>query len=148
MREVFGRRADHAPGQTTPRLVGSKNAAAFAVYASWSAVTGLQPTAAGDSPGVFMLSVFVQKLGHSLTFVLMFYVAREYFRRRWLTYAALWWLFSVFGEFGEAIAPTYSWEEAAAGIIAEAVYFRLAALTTKRLVGLKDAAASTAATHD
>ena len=45
---------------------------AFAVYVSWSAVTGLEPTAAGDSPGMFMLSVFVQKLGHALTFVLMF----------------------------------------------------------------------------
>lgn len=122
---------------------------AFAVYASWSAVTGLQPTAAGDSPGVFMLSVFVQKLGHSLTFVLMFYVAREYFSRRWLTYAALWWLFSVFGEFGEAIAPTYSWEEATAGVIAEAVYFPLAAVVTKRLVGLKDTSApAVAAKYD
>ncbi len=111
---------------------------AFAVYVSWSAVTGLEPTAAGDSPGMFMLSVFVQKLGHALTFVLMFYVAREYFSRSWLTYAALWWVFSVFGEFGQAIAPTYSWEEAAAGVIAEAIYFPLAALLTKRLVGLKD----------
>lgn len=95
-----------------------------------------------------MLSVFVQKLGHSLTFVLISSAAREYFSRRWLTYAALWWSFSVFGEFGEAIAPTYSWEEATAGIIAEAVYFPLAALTTKPLVGLTDAAATTAATHD
>ncbi len=68
-------------------------------------MTGLEPTAAGDSPGVFMLSVLVQKIGHSITFVLLLYVGREQFSRRWLTYAALWWVFSVFGEVGEAITP-------------------------------------------
>jgi hypothetical protein len=108
---------------------------AFAVYAPWSAITGLEPTAAGDSPGVFMLSVLVQKLGHSITFVLVFYLARDRFSERWLSYAVLWWVFSVFGEAGEAITPVYSWEEAIAGMIAEAVYFPLAALTTRRLVG-------------
>ncbi len=110
------------------------NVVAFAVYAPWSAITGLEPTAAGDSPGVFMLSVFVQKLGHAITFVLLFYVAREQFSRRWLTYAALWWLYSAIAETGEAITPLYSWEEAMAGVIAEAVYFPLAAITTNRLV--------------
>ncbi len=109
---------------------------AFAVYASCSAMTGLEPTAAGDSPVVFMLSVFVQKLGHALTFVLLFHVAREPLSRRWLTYAALWWAFSVFGEIGEAITPVYSWEEALAGIIAEAIYFPLAAFATNRLIGV------------
>ena len=37
--------------------------------------------------------------------------------------------------------------EPTAGIIAEAIYFPLAALTTKRLVCLKDSAATTVATH-
>ena len=113
---------------------------AFAVYVPWSAITGLEPTAAGDSPGIFMLGVFVQKLGHAIAFVLLFYVGREQFSRRWLTYAMLWWVFSVFGEAGEAITPVYSWEEAIAGVLAEAVYFPLAAITTNRLIGLRDEA--------
>ncbi len=121
---------------------------AFAVYAPWSAITGLEPTAAGDSLGVFMLSVFVQKLGHAITFVLLFYVAREQFSRRWLTYAALWWLYSAIAEIGEAIAPLYSWEEAIAGIIAEAVYFPLAAMMTNRLIGLKTPDGPAEATHE
>lgn len=108
---------------------------AFAVYVPWSMVTGLEPTAAGDSPGLFMLSVFVQKLGHAITFVLVFYLAREQLSQRWLLYAALWWVFAALGEAGEAITPVYSWEEAVAGTIAEVVYFPLAALTTTRLIG-------------
>ena len=124
------------------------NVVAFAVYAPWSAITGLQPTAAGDSPGVFMLSVFVQKLGHAITFVLLFYVGREQFSRRWLTYAALWWLYSAIAETGEAITPVYSWEEALAGVIAEAVYFPLAAITTRRLIGLKGTQSHAEPTHE
>lgn len=109
---------------------------AFAVYGTWSAITGLEPSAAGDSLGAFMLGVFVQKLGHAIAFVLLFYIGRDQFSRRWLTYAALWWLYSAIAEIGEAITPVYSWEEAMAGIIAEAVYFPLAAITTKRLIGI------------
>lgn len=121
---------------------------ALAVYVPWSVITGLEPTAAGDSPGVFMLSVFVQKLGHAITFVLLFYVAREQFSRRWLTYAALWWLYAAIAETGEAITPLYSWEEAVAGVIAEAVYFPLAAMTTNRLIGLKAPDCPAEATHE
>ena len=137
------------------RIVGSVvltfvifHVVAFAVYVPWSAVTGLQPTAVGDSPGVFFLSVFVQKLGHAITFVLLFYVARERFSRCWLTYAGLWWLFSAFGEFGEAITPVYSWEEAVAGTVSEAVYFPLAAFTINRLIGLRGVTELAVASHE
>jgi len=109
---------------------------AFAVYGAWSAVTGMQPPAP-DSPGTFMLSVFVQKVGHSTAFVLLFYFGRLAFSRRWFLYATLWWMFSVFGEFGEAILPTYTLEAALAGVVAEAIDFPLAALITRRLVGVK-----------
>lgn len=95
-----------------------------------------------------MLSVFVQKLGHAITFVLLFYVAREQFSRRWLTYAALWWLYSAIAETGQAINPVYSWEEAIAGVIAEAVYFPLAAMTTKRLIGFKGSVGPAETTHE
>ncbi len=106
---------------------------AFAVYGTWSMLTGLQPPTP-DSPGTFLLSVFVQKVGHSLAFVLIFYFGRSVFGQRWLLYAFLWWLFSVFGEFGEAIMPAYSVQEACAGVIAEAIYFPLAAFITMRLI--------------
>ena len=109
------------------------HAVAFAVYGTWSLVTGLQPPTP-DSPGTFMLSVFVQKVGHSITFVLIFYFGRGAFGQRWLLYAFLWWMFSVFGELGEAIMPAYSFEEALAGIVAEAIYFPLAAFITRRLI--------------
>ena len=109
------------------------HAVAFAVYGTWSLVTGLEPPTP-DSPGTFMLSVFVQKLGHSMTFVLMFYFARAAFGQRWLLYACLWWVLSVFGEFGEAIMPAYSFEDALAGVIAEAIYFPVAAFITMRLI--------------
>ena len=95
-----------------------------------------------------MLSVFVQKLGHAITFVSLFYVAREQYSRRWLAYATLWWIFSVFGEVGEAITPVYSWEEAMAGIIAEAIYFPIAAITTNRLIGARDKADPAQMTHE
>ena len=55
---------------------------AFAVYVPWSMMTGLEPTAAGDSRGIFMLSVLVQKIGHSIAFVLLFCIAREQLSRR------------------------------------------------------------------
>ncbi len=109
------------------------HAVAFAVYGTWSLVTGMEPPTP-ESPGTFMLSVFVQKVGHSLAFVLMFYFGRAAFGQRWLLYAGLWWMFSVFGEFGEAIMPTYSFQEALAGVIAEAIYFPLAAFITMRLI--------------
>lgn len=106
---------------------------AFAVYATWSAVTGLEPPTP-ETPGRFMLSVLVQKIGNSLTFVLLFHIARSVLSRKWLTYAFLWWLFSVFGEMGEALLPSYSLQSAVAGIVAEAIYFPAAAWVTNRLL--------------
>lgn len=121
---------------------------AFAVYAPWSMITGMEPSAAGDSMGAFILGVFVQKLGHAITFVLLFYIARDIFSRRWLTYAALWWLYAAIAEIGEAITPVYSWEEAILGIIAEAVYFPIAAITTKRLIGMRAPDSSAEVVHE
>lgn len=65
----------------------------------------------------------------------MYYVAREIWSARWMLYAVIWW--GAFGiiEIGQAIAPNYSWMDAMGGILAEAIYFPLAATVTRRLLG-------------
>ena len=107
---------------------------AFLVYGGFAAVTGLKtPTEA--SPPIFLSGVLVVKAGHSIAFVLLFYLARNSFAPRWLTYALIWWLMFVIGEIGQAIGFKYSSEEAVAGIISETLYFPVAAFVTTRLVG-------------
>ncbi|MHC4549882.1 MAG: hypothetical protein ACYTEZ_14005 [Planctomycetota bacterium] len=105
----------------------------FVVYSAFAAVTGLQPPEEA-SVAVFFSSVLVQKAGHAVVFVLLFRLARGALGERWLLYAALWWLLFALNEVGQAILPSYSWQEAAAGIVAEAIYFPLAALATRRLL--------------
>ena len=105
----------------------------FPFYAGAAALTGLEPPAP-ESPGLFFLSVLVQKLGHSTVFVLLFHCARGAFHNRWLVYAALWWLFFAIDETGSAIGPEYTWVEAGAGVLAEAVYFPVGAYIAHRLL--------------
>ena len=109
---------------------------AFVVYGGVAAVTGLEPPQDG-SPLQFLLSVFVVKLGLAVGFVLLFAFAREFWHDRWLVYGLIWWVLFAVSEIGQAIGPQYSWLEAGAGILAEAVYCPLAAWVTARLVGAR-----------
>lgn len=109
------------------------NVGAFIAYGTFSALVGLQPPANG-SPAQFVLSVFVVKLGLAVGFVLLFHVARETWAGRWTHYALIWWVMFAVTEVGQAIGPNYSWLEAVAGIIAEAIYCPLAALAAVRVL--------------
>lgn len=107
---------------------------AFLVYGGVSALTGLEPPA-GASPAEFLLSVLVVKLGLAIGFVLLFHLARRTWARRWRLYGLLWWITFAITEVGQAMGPDYSWLEAGAGIVAEAIYCPLAALVTAKLLG-------------
>ena len=102
------------------------------VYGAFSSVTGLQP--AGDSAVRFLVSTAVSKLGTAIAFVGIFYLGREVLGGQWLLYAGLWWLMFVIGEAGQAIAPSYSWQEAAAGAISETIYFPVSGLIVAWLI--------------
>ena len=108
----------------------------FLVYGFGSVVAGLK-TPEGASPARFLISVLVTKIGTAITFVLIFYFARNSLSGQWLLYAFVWWLMFVIGEIGQTIGPNYSWKEALAGMISETVYFPLAAYLTNWLIGLK-----------
>ncbi len=114
----------------------------FVVYGIGSVVAGLKPPE-GVSPGRFLLSVFVSKLGAALAFVLIFYFARGALRSRWVLYAILWWLMFVIGEIGQAIGSHYSWKEAVAGIFSETIYWPLSAFLTNWLIGRRVSGEST-----
>lgn len=101
-------------------------------YGTLSVVTGLQPP--GDSPMLFLVSVLVSKLGTAAAFVLIFHFAKAVFSGRWLLYAGIWWGMFAVGEIGQAIAPDYSWPEAIAGIVSEAIYFPASAWVVDRLL--------------
>ena len=75
------------------------------------------------------------KAGHAAAFVLLFRLGRDVFAERWMAYAAIWWLMFVVGEIGQAIGPSYPWQDAIAGVVSETIYFPLAALVTRRLLG-------------
>ena len=102
------------------------------VYGALSTLTGLQPP--GDSPLLFLQSTAVSKLGTAIAFVGIFYLGRDVLGGQWLLYAGLWWLMFVIGEVGQAIVPTYTWQEAAAGVISETIYFPLSGLILYWLV--------------
>jgi hypothetical protein len=102
---------------------------AFAVYA---ALTGAKPP--GD-PSVFMVSVALEKIGHTIAFVGIFCLARRALGERWLRYAAAWWVMFVVAEAALAIRSSeHSWAEGITGMAAETIYLPLAALVTHRLL--------------
>ncbi len=105
------------------------------VYGLASAVTGLK-TPEGVSPTRFLISVLISKIGAAMAFVLIFCVARDSLRGQWLLYALLWWLMFAIGEVGQAVGPNYTWTEAIAGVISEAIYWPLSAYITHWLLGL------------
>jgi hypothetical protein len=106
----------------------------FFVYGPASSL-GWVEFPAPDAPMRFMLSVLVLKLGIASGFVFLFFLGRSVFSRRWIAYAAAWWLMFAVGEIGEAIGPDYGLSEAFAGILSEAVYVPLSAYVVSRLLG-------------
>ncbi|MBN1994472.1 MAG: hypothetical protein JW953_17370 [Anaerolineae bacterium] len=108
----------------------------FLAYALLLAV-GFLPPVENDSPGLFLLSLLILNTGIALSFVLIFYVARQSFAGRWLLYGLLWWLMFTFIELGQAIGPDYTWPQAVVGLVAALVYFPLSAFGVNKLIGLK-----------
>lgn len=108
----------------------------FLVYSLFSLATGLEPPSQG-SPLRFLLGIAVSKAGPAIAFVLIFRVAHASLQGRWLLYGSLWFVMFSIGEVGQAIGPGYSWSEAVAGIISEAIYCPLSAYFTWRLLGTK-----------
>jgi len=104
------------------------------VYALMSAI-GLVEMPDEGTPGQFMISVLVVKVGVALGFVLLLRFASGVFAPRWLLYGAIWWMMFAIVEIGQAIGPNYSIGDALGGVIAEAVYFPLSSWVTVRLLG-------------
>jgi hypothetical protein len=103
------------------------------VYGIGSVVFGLkQPES--TSPLMFLLSVFIMKIGTVLGFVLLFYFARGVFGTQPMLYAGIWFAMYTVIEIGQALVPNYSWKDALAGIISEAMYFPLSALIVQWLL--------------
>ena len=108
----------------------------FLVYGLGSTVADLKPSE-GASPGRFLVSVLVSKVGVAIAFVLIFYLARTSLSGQWGPYAVIWWLMLVVGEVGQAIGPNYTWKEAIAGIISETIYIPLSGYVTNSQIGLQ-----------
>ena len=104
----------------------------FLIYGLFTVVAGLKPPE-GVSPLRLLASILVTKVGTALAFVLILYYARGSIGDRWLLYALIWWAMFVLGEVGQALGPNYTWKEAIAGVISEAIYFPLSAYITHRL---------------
>ena len=119
----------------------------FPIYGGLSLVTDIEAPSP-DSPGLFMLSVLVVKVGVAIGFVLLFYLARSRWIEDWKTYAGVWWAMFAIMELGQAIVPEYTWLDAFGGIAAEAIYFPLSAMVVTRLIRpLGGSSASTGVSH-
>jgi hypothetical protein len=105
----------------------------FVVYGLASALDWVQPPDESEV-AAFFFGVVVENIGHVISFVLLYWLARRSLQGKWLHYACIWWLMFALGETGTAIRPGYSWPEAIGGIVAEAIYLPLAAFLTGRLV--------------
>ena len=105
----------------------------FLIYGLASVVAGLK-SPEGASPARFLVSVLISKIGTAITFVLIFFFARNSLSGQWMLYAFLWWLMFVMGEIGQTIGPNYTWKEAVAGILSETIYLPLSAYITNWLI--------------
>lgn len=105
----------------------------FVVYGPFSAAGWI--AVPEGPPGIFLLMVLIDKLGVGVAFVLIYQLAGQAFAGRWRLYAFIWWIMFFFGELGQVPGPHYTWMEALAGIIAEAIYFPLAAWGVQKLLG-------------
>jgi hypothetical protein len=104
------------------------------VYALMSAI-GLVEMPDEGTPGQFMISVLIVKIGVALGFVILLRFAIGVFATRRLLYGTIWWLMFAIVEVGQAIGPDYSVGDALGGVIAEAIYFPLSSWVTVRLLG-------------
>lgn len=107
--------------------------APFLFYGGFEALGWVELPEDG-SPAEFMLSVLVIKIGVALGFVALFILARPAFKEQWWIYAGIWWVMFAIVEIGQAIGPGYTWAEAVAGILAEAVYFPLSTVVVGRIL--------------
>ena len=105
----------------------------FLIYGLASVMAGLK-SPEGASPARFLVSVLISKIGTAITFVLIFFFARNSLSGQWMLYAFLWWLMFVMGEIGQTIGPNYTWKEAIAGILSETIYLPLSAYITNWLI--------------
>ncbi len=93
--------------------------------------------AGGFITGAFFTSVVIEKIGHTIAFVLIFYLGRHSLSQHWVLYAFGWWTMFALGELALAIRqPTYTTDMAVGGVIAEAIYLPLAALSVQRILGV------------
>ena len=104
----------------------------FFVYGAFSSLSGLQPP--GDDAVRFLLGVAVSKLGTAFAFVGIWLLGRDMLARQAGIYVFLWLVMFMLGEVGQALGPEYSWQEAFAGMISEALYFPLAGLILVRVL--------------
>lgn len=102
------------------------------VYGAVSSFTGMQVP--GGSAVTFLTGVLISKVGTTIAFVSLFYLARDRFASQWFLYAFIWWILFAFGEIGQAIGPGYSWAEATAGVISEFTYLPLASYVMHRFL--------------
>lgn len=102
------------------------------VYGTFSGLSGLQPP--GDDAVRFLLGVAVSKLGTAFAFVGIWLLGRDMLARQAGIYVFLWLVMFMLGEVGQALGPEYSWQEAFAGMISEALYFPLAGLILVRVL--------------
>jgi len=91
-------------------------------------------TPEGVSPGRFLLSTLVSKIGTAILLAGLFFIARGVFADRPVLYAALWIVMFIFGEIGQALGPNYSWAYAVAGMISELVYVPASVLVLGALI--------------
>jgi len=82
----------------------------------------------------FFVGVLIEKIGTTLGFVALFYIARDFFIGYWLVFALAWFAMFAITEIGQVYMTGSSKKEAVAGIISEAIYFPLAAFVLSLLL--------------
>jgi hypothetical protein len=105
----------------------------FLTYGTYALLTDQEPPDQVE-PAVFMASVVLEKIGHTIAFVGLFYLGRRTLRDRWLWYAVAWWVMFVLAEASLALRSGCLWWEATAGMIAETIYLPLAALVARKFL--------------
>ncbi len=103
----------------------------FVIYGTASSFLDLQ--APGEAVP-FLSGVAVTKLGTALAFVGIFALSRNAWRGRWTTYGAIWFLMFATSEIGDIVQAAVSSAEGFLGILSEASYAPVSALTTDRLL--------------
>jgi hypothetical protein len=93
------------------------------VYGLFSKYLGVQEP---ENKRSFFTGVFIQKLGTSMGFVLLYFLGSSQIDRSWLIYSLVWFLMFVLSEVGQVHLSRYSKREMLAGILSELIYFPLA----------------------